>query len=43
MADDDFRDSVHLTASGGEKLAKELAPAIRDLARRLEYVARGEP
>jgi hypothetical protein len=43
MADDDFRDSVHLTASGGEKLAKELAPAIRDLARRLGYIAGGEP
>jgi len=43
MADDAFQDSVHLTASGGQKLAKELAPAIRDLARRLGYVAGGEP
>lgn len=43
MADDDFRDSDHLTASGGQKLAKELAPAIREMARRLGYVAGGEP
>jgi hypothetical protein len=38
MIDDDFRDSVHLTASGGEKLAQELAPAIRSMARRLGYL-----
>jgi len=43
MDTDDFRDSVHLTASGGAKLAKELAPAIRALARRLGYVAGEEP
>jgi hypothetical protein len=43
MTDDDFRDSVHLTASGGQKMAKELAPAIRDLARHLGYIGGGEP
>ena len=36
----DYMDVNHLTPSGGAKLAEEIAPAIRDLARRLGYVAR---
>ena len=34
----DFIDHCHLTESGGEKLAEEVAPAVRRLARRLGYV-----
>jgi hypothetical protein len=34
---DDFTDSLHLSESGGRKLAAEVAPAVRGLARRLGY------
>jgi hypothetical protein len=35
---DDYHDRVHLTASGGAKLADAIAPVIRDMAARLGYV-----
>jgi hypothetical protein len=38
---DDFVDMRHLSESGGCRLAAELAPQVRDLARRLGY-AHGE-
>jgi hypothetical protein len=34
----DYHDRVHLTASGGAKLADAIAPVIRDMAARLGYV-----
>jgi len=37
-ADSDFLDSCHLSESGGRKLAAEVAPAVRRLARRLGYL-----
>lgn len=37
----DFVDHYHLTESGGRKLAAEVAPAVRHLARRLGYVKDG--
>jgi lysophospholipase L1-like esterase len=35
----DFVDDLHLSSSGGAKLADELAPVIRDMARHLGYEA----
>lgn len=37
FTEDDFADYLHLTASGGEKLAEKMAPVIRDLAASLGY------
>jgi hypothetical protein len=37
--EDDFVESCHLSESGGKKLAAEVAPAVRRLARRLGYTA----
>lgn len=37
FTDDDFADHVHLTASGGEKLAHKVAPMIQELAVALGY------
>jgi len=34
---DDYADASHLAESGGAKLAAELAPKVRGLARRLGY------
>lgn len=39
----DFADSRHLFASGGAKLAEELAPAIRALSKRLSYAKGAQP
>lgn len=35
---EDYDDRVHLTGSGGEKLALQLAPAVREMAQRLGYM-----
>jgi hypothetical protein len=35
--EEDFVDRVHLSEAGGRKLAAEVAPAVRRLARRLGY------
>jgi hypothetical protein len=43
LDESDFMDRCHLLKSGGEKLAHELAPAIRQLAEQLGYVADGQP
>lgn len=43
MDPSDFADLQHLLASGGVKLARELAPAIRTLARDLGYVEGERP
>jgi hypothetical protein len=37
FTEDDYADYVHLTASGGEKMAAKVAPAIRELAASLGY------
>lgn len=37
---DDFHDRFHLEPSGGVKLARELAPAIRKRARQLGYITK---
>src|SRR5262249_22312615 len=34
----DYADWVHLSESGGARMAEEVAPVVRDLARRLGYV-----
>ncbi|MFZ5494453.1 MAG: hypothetical protein ACOZE5_03830 [Verrucomicrobiota bacterium] len=39
FTDSDFGDRTHLTASGGRKMAAQLAPAIRSLAGKLGYPA----
>jgi hypothetical protein len=38
----DYADHVHLTASGGARLADVVAPQIRALAHRLGYITQGE-
>jgi hypothetical protein len=42
FTDDDFADYVHLSASGGEKLAQKVAPIIRELAATLGYKEQSE-
>ena len=41
--EEDFLDFCHLSESGGRKLAAEVAPAVRRLARRLGYDREGSP
>jgi hypothetical protein len=36
---EDYADWSHLTASGGAKLAEQVAPKVREMARRLGYAA----
>ncbi|MBI1915734.1 MAG: hypothetical protein HYS12_13525 [Planctomycetes bacterium] len=36
-----YGDVVHLTAEGGRRMAEEAAPKVREMARRLGYVAQG--
>ena len=37
-ADEDYHDRIHLTDSGGRKLARDVAPEIRKLAQAMGYV-----
>jgi lysophospholipase L1-like esterase len=41
--EDDFRDRCHFSESGGARLAREVAPAVRRLARELGYLDGGQP
>jgi hypothetical protein len=38
----DYVDRCHLSEEGGEKLARAVAPKVRELARRLGYTEAGE-
>src|SRR5262249_2458977 len=38
----DFVDVLHLSVAGGEKLAQELVPEVRELAVKLGYIAQGD-
>jgi hypothetical protein len=38
FTEDDYADRVHLLASGGRKLAIDLAPRLREIARELGYL-----
>ena len=38
LTDEDFADRVHLAASGGQKMAREIAPEIRAMAAQLGYL-----
>jgi hypothetical protein len=38
LTDEDFADRVHLTASGGQKMAGDIAPEIRSMAVKLGYL-----
>lgn len=40
---DDYADILHLTGSGGAKLAADVAPKVKELARRLGYMERESP
>lgn len=42
FSDEDYADHIHLTPSGGEKLAALVAPAIRELSKSLGYLEAGE-
>ena len=37
LVEEDFTDRIHLTESGGVKLAQDVAPLVRSVARRLGY------